>query len=76
MSISYFGAMAWILVIVFLGQKLGKAWNHIFMHLHHPLWIIIATCIVGLGLLGIKTIVRQRRFSSKTEHLQSTEQED
>lgn len=64
MSISYFGAMAWILVIVFLGQRLGKAWNHIFMHLHHPLWIIIATCIVGLGLLGIKTIVRQRRFSS------------
>jgi membrane-associated protein len=63
-SISYFGAMAWILVIVFLGQKLGKAWDHMIMHLHHPIWLIVAACVVGLGLLGVKLIVHQRRFSS------------
>ncbi|MEC0268884.1 DedA family protein [Paenibacillus anseongense] len=64
MSISYFGAMAWILVIVFLGQKLGKAWDHIFMHFHHPIWLIVAACVVGLGLLGVKMMVRQQKLPS------------
>ncbi|SDN75389.1 membrane protein DedA, SNARE-associated domain [Paenibacillus sp. yr247] len=64
MSISYFGALAWILIIVLLGQKLGKAWHHIFTQFNHPIWIIIAAVIIGLGLLGAKMMVRQRRFSS------------
>ncbi|UKS23908.1 DedA family protein [Paenibacillus sp. HWE-109] len=64
MIISYGGAMAWILVIVLLGQKLGKVWDHIIMHVHHPIWFIFAACVFGLGLLGVKMMVRQRRFSS------------
>ncbi|MGO4273257.1 DedA family protein [Paenibacillus sp. TAF58] len=64
MSISYFGALAWILIIVFLGQRLGKAWHHIFIYFHHPIWGISAACMIVLVWLGIKMMVRQRRLSS------------
>ncbi|MZQ86903.1 DedA family protein [Paenibacillus sp. 5J-6] len=64
MSIAYFGALAWILVIVFLGQKLGKAWHHVVSHLHHPIWLVIAAGVVGLGWLGVKVIVRQKSITS------------
>ncbi|NRF94849.1 DedA family protein [Paenibacillus frigoriresistens] len=63
LSISYIGALAWILVIVLLGQKLGKAWHHIYAQFHHPLWIVVAAIIIGLGLLT-KMMVRQRRLTS------------
>ena len=41
MSIAYFGALAWILVIVFLGQKLGKAWT-----------MLLVIFIIRYGLLS------------------------
>lgn len=64
MSAAYLGALAWILVIVTLGQKLGKAWHHLYMQFHHPLWIIVAAGIIGLGVLSAKKMFRQRRFSA------------
>lgn len=63
MCVSYFGALAWILVIVLLGQKLDKAWHHLNIHVNHPLWLIVAAGTTVLGLMGAKLMARQRRFS-------------
>ena len=38
--------------------------THIFMNFIHPIWLIVAACIKGMGLVGIKNDVRQRRFST------------
>ncbi|OPH57506.1 hypothetical protein BC351_02985 [Paenibacillus ferrarius] len=63
-AVSYFGALAWILVIVLLGQKLGKAWHHLSIHFHHPLGLIIVAGVLVLGWIGAKRLVRQRRVAS------------
>ncbi|NOV03855.1 DedA family protein [Paenibacillus planticolens] len=63
MCISYVGALAWILVIVLLGQKLDKAWRHFHIHFHHPLWLIVAAGIAAIGLMGVKRMAAQRRLS-------------
>ncbi|MFD0696926.1 DedA family protein [Paenibacillus sp. GCM10027628] len=60
------GALAWIMILVFIGQKLGKAWHHYYAQLHHPLWIVLAILIVAL-IVGLKVILRQRSYSLKSK---------
>lgn len=61
---SYLGALAWILILVFMGQKLGNAWHHLYAHMHHPLLLLCTAGIIAVGYLAAKRMIRQRRFST------------
>jgi membrane protein DedA with SNARE-associated domain len=54
------GALAWILILVLVGQKLGKAWHHIYAQLHQPLWIVVLI-LIAAGLIAIKMMIKQRQ---------------
>ncbi|RTE09225.1 DedA family protein [Paenibacillus whitsoniae] len=62
MTISTIGALSWILILVFLGQKLGIVWDLLAHHLDHPRMVVATAAGVLLSLAVVKLLVRQRRL--------------
>ncbi|TXK76971.1 DedA family protein [Paenibacillus sp. N3.4] len=63
MMVTCASALGWILILVMLGQQLGRAWHHMYAHFHQPLWIVVAVLII-LGFIGLKKLLRQIQLSS------------